>query len=79
MDIMLHFGRRGRENLALLKITDLAVTSDADGDRHVYTCCDEQTKNHQEDGDRAHGRMYEIKGNIFIIFISMDIFIVSNY
>jgi hypothetical protein len=31
MDIMLYFGRRGRENLRELKITDLALTTDADG------------------------------------------------
>ncbi|XP_067658215.1 uncharacterized protein [Haliotis asinina] len=63
LDIMLHFGRRGRENLAALRVTDLAVTTDAEGDMFVYMCTDEQTKNHQDDGDRARGRMYEKKDN----------------
>ena len=36
MDIMLYFGRRGRENLRELKITDLAPTTDADGLRYIY-------------------------------------------
>ncbi|XP_067669801.1 uncharacterized protein [Haliotis asinina] len=60
---MLHFGRRGGENLAALRVTDLAVTTDAEGDMFVYMCTDEQTKNHQDDGDRARGRMYEKKDN----------------
>ncbi|XP_046574535.1 uncharacterized protein LOC124282569 [Haliotis rubra] len=61
VEIMLHFGRRGRENLSVLRISDLAVTTDADGDMYVYMTRDEQTKNHQEDGGRAQGRMYEKK------------------
>ena len=36
MDIMLYFGRRGRKNLRELKITDFALTTDADGLRYIY-------------------------------------------
>jgi predicted nucleotide-binding protein len=59
MDIMLYFGRRGRENLRELKITDLALTTDADGLRYIYLKKDELTKNHQEEINTADGRMYE--------------------
>jgi len=55
-DIMLYFGRRGRENLRTLKITDFNCTNDGYMDR------DEQTKNHQDDENTASGQMYEIQG-----------------
>ena len=58
---MLHFGRRGRENLANLKRSDFAVKHDENGQMYIHKTWDEQTKNHQDDscksGDR---RMYEI-------------------
>lgn len=62
MDLMLYFGRRGRENLSVLTRDDFAVTTDAEGALYVYMKRDEKTKNHQDDDDRAEGRMYEIKG-----------------
>jgi hypothetical protein len=46
-----------------LKITDLALTTDADGLRYIYLKKDELTKNDQEETNTADGRMYEIKGN----------------
>ena len=59
---MLHFGRRGRENLKSLKCNDFAVTKDAEGELYVYSVHDESTKNHQSDMTRREGRMWEIKG-----------------
>ena len=46
-----------------LKITDIALTTDADGLRYIYLKKDELTKNDQEETNTADGRMYEIKGN----------------
>jgi len=43
-DIMLYFGRRGRENLRELKITDFNCTSDGDGHKYIYLDKDEKTK-----------------------------------
>ncbi|XP_021348603.1 uncharacterized protein LOC110447319 [Mizuhopecten yessoensis] len=64
VDLMLHFGRRGRENLATLKRSDFAVTTDAKHCMYVYKDTEERTKNHQDDSDRSgDGRMYEIKEN----------------
>ena len=62
MDIMLYYGRRGRENLRDLKITDFALTTDGEGLRYIYLKTDELTKNHREENNTADGRMYEIKG-----------------
>ena len=56
-DLMLYFGRRGRENIHDLKITDFAATTDVDGRVYVYIKWDELTKNHQEDENTADGRM----------------------
>ncbi|XP_021364170.1 uncharacterized protein LOC110457290 [Mizuhopecten yessoensis] len=61
VDIMLHFGRRGRENIRDLKKSDFATTTDAEGWRYIYLTKDELTKNHQADTNTAQGRMYEIK------------------
>ncbi|VDI58606.1 Hypothetical predicted protein [Mytilus galloprovincialis] len=55
---MLYFGRRGRENIHELKITDFAATTDADGRVYIYMSSDELTKNHQQDENTADGRMY---------------------
>ena len=66
IDIMLHFGRRGRENLSTLTRDDFAVTRNERGDLFVYKTKDEKTKNHQDDTEKsADGRMYEIKGMHF--------------
>lgn len=63
VDIMIHFGRRGRENLAALTRKDFAVQQDAAGTLFVYKSTDERTKNHQSDAERSSdGRMYAIKG-----------------
>jgi len=58
---MIHFGRRGRENLRSLKRSDFALSTDGAGDRYVYLT-DERTKNHQDDDSGAEGHMYEVKG-----------------
>ena len=62
MDLMLYFGRRGRENLIELKIIDFALTTDENGLRYIYLKKDELTTNHQEEGNTADGHMYEIRG-----------------
>ena len=63
VDIMIHFGRRGRENRASLTRKGFAVKQDSDGALYVYRTTDEQTKNHQMDHQKSSdGRMYEIKG-----------------
>jgi hypothetical protein len=41
---MIHFGHRGRENLASLTRKDFAVKQDSDGALYVYKTTDEQTK-----------------------------------
>jgi len=76
---MLHFGRRGRENLSNLTRQHFAVQRDADGKFYVYQGIDEKTKNHQSDSEvsvdsqvsvdselSVDGRMYEIKGTYLI-------------
>ena len=72
VDVMLHFGRRGRENLKEMKISDFWMTSDSDGLRYLYIKRDELTKNHQLDTNTAEGRMFEIKGELhFYQFMSI--------
>ncbi|XP_033759203.1 uncharacterized protein LOC117341461 [Pecten maximus] len=62
IDLMLHFGRRGRENLATLTRQDFAVGRDDEGALYVYKTTDELTKNHQDDSQKSSdGRMYEVK------------------
>ena len=69
---MLHFGRRGRENLRQLRRSDFEVRQDAEGLMYVCKTKDEQTKNHQDDSNMSKGRMYEIKGiNIFLQVIQI--------
>ena len=63
LDIMLHFGRRGRENLRTLSVSDFALRADPDGSSYIFMVRDEQTENHQLDTNTADGRIYEIKGN----------------
>ena len=65
LNIMIHFGRRGRENLRSLKVTDFAITTDDENSLYVYRTTDERTKNHQDDSERKLVRMYQIKGNRF--------------
>ena len=43
MDLMLYFGRRGRENLRKLKIMDFALTTDDKEMRYIYLKKDEPT------------------------------------
>ena len=62
VDVLLYFGRRGRENLYELKSTHLSATTDAEGLVYVYIKNDELTKNHQEDTNTADGRMYSLPG-----------------
>ena len=62
VNISIYFGRRGRENIRQLKITEFAVTTDAAGDLYLYKESDERTKNHQEDGGKKEARMYQVKG-----------------
>ncbi|CAC5398751.1 unnamed protein product [Mytilus coruscus] len=58
---MLHFGRRGRENLSNLTRKHFAVKCGADEKLYVYKVIDERTKNHQSDSElSSDGRMYEI-------------------
>lgn len=59
---MLHFGRRGRENLRHLQRSDFAVQRDGEGALFVYKTRDEQTKNHQNDDDGADGKINDIRG-----------------
>ena len=60
---MLHFGRRGRGNLATLTRLDFAVQQNEEGILFVYKTKDEKTKNHQNDnGKSSDGRMYQMKG-----------------
>ncbi|XP_062575925.1 uncharacterized protein LOC134237796 [Saccostrea cucullata] len=74
---MLHFGRRGRENLRDLQISDFSCSTDADGWKYVYLNKDELTKSHQNDPNSTDGRMYEIKDDprcpvqSFLDYISM--------
>ena len=46
VDVMLYFGRRGREKVHDLKICNFAATTDPDGEVYIYLTKDEQTKNH---------------------------------
>jgi hypothetical protein len=66
IDIMLYFGRRGRENLRNLKVDDFQVgIKQGGGDvehRFVYIQRDELTKNHQTYTNTTNGKMFEVKG-----------------
>jgi len=56
VDIMIHFARRGRENLRDLTRSHFAAAVDGSGTRYIYLG-DEKTKNHQDDDGGAEGRM----------------------
>ena len=58
VDIMLYFGRQGREKIHELKVTDFPATTDSEGKVYLYLRKDEQTKIHQDDPNSAKGRMY---------------------
>ena len=62
VDILLYFGRRGRENIRELKISDFACKQDGDGQIYVCFNKDELTKNHRTDTNSADGRMYQVPG-----------------
>jgi hypothetical protein len=62
VNLVVHFARRGRENLRKIKIADYAVTQDADGDWYMYQVNDERTKNHQDDANKEQARMYGRQG-----------------
>lgn len=59
-DVVLYFGRRGRENIHTLKISDFAATTDTAGSVYIFLVHDELTKNHQEDSNTSDGRMFSI-------------------
>ncbi|VDI61662.1 Hypothetical predicted protein [Mytilus galloprovincialis] len=61
IDLMLYFGRRGRENLRDLKVKDFEFSKQGGGDkehRYIRKQRDELTKNHKEDTKTAVGKMY---------------------
>ncbi|KAK3093105.1 hypothetical protein FSP39_011083 [Pinctada imbricata] len=60
VDIVLYFGRRGRENIHLLKLSDFSAKRDGEGNLYIYMDKDELTKNHQDDPNSAEGRMYQL-------------------
>jgi len=47
VDLMVYFGRRGRENMRDLKVDDFAASRDGEGSLFIYMVKDEVTKNHQ--------------------------------
>ena len=65
MDLMIYFGRRGRENMRYLKVDDFAATRDGEGNMYIYMVKDELTKNHHNDRNTAEGRMYAKPGILF--------------
>ena len=76
VDVMLHFGRRGRENLKDMRIVDFWMKTDSDGHRYIFINRDELTKNHQTDTNTAEGRMFEIKGKLhFYHFVDTNMHI----
>jgi hypothetical protein len=54
-------GRRRRENLWYLKITDFALTTDDGGLRYIYLKTDELTKKHREENNTADGRCMKLR------------------
>ena len=64
VDGMLHFSRRGRENLRQLKKADFSLRTDPNGLKYLCIERDELTKNHQTNNNTADGRMFEIKGTV---------------
>lgn len=71
VDVMLYFGRRGRENLRELKKCDFELSKSTSkqggGDketeyRYIRIKRDELTKNHKDDSNTAVGKMFEVKG-----------------
>lgn len=62
IDILIHFGRRGREGLRNLTVSDFVLTTDAEGSRYLYLKKDEATKNHRNDPNTATASMHEVPG-----------------
>lgn len=69
VDVLLYFGRRGRENLRDLKKCDFEVctkkSKQGGGDvelTYIRIKKDELTKNHRDDNNTAVGKMYEVTG-----------------
>ncbi|KAL4227037.1 AP-2 complex subunit sigma [Mactra antiquata] len=64
LDNLLHFSKRGRENLRAMKKTDFRFCTDSNGRRYV-TDVSKLSKNRRDDDDDYTGsnRMYEDKGN----------------
>ena len=54
-EIMLHFCRRGQENLRLLKISDFSIKSNDSGIRYIVKEKDELTKNRRENDEAQEG------------------------
>ena len=52
VNISIYFGRRGRENIRQLKITECAVTTDAAGDLYLYKESDEKQRIIKRTGER---------------------------
>ena len=44
VDLMVYFGRRGRENMRDLKVDDFAASRDGEGSLFIYMAKDEVTK-----------------------------------
>ena len=58
-------GRRGRENLRVMKKNTFQVAQDSNGRRFIYQAIDESNKNHNEmdDDPSTQGRIYKMQGN----------------
>ncbi|KAK3087634.1 hypothetical protein FSP39_008656 [Pinctada imbricata] len=59
IDVLIHFGCKGRQNLRGLKRSDFAIVHDEDGDMYVERVKDEEGK---DEIDQSDNRMYGIKG-----------------
>jgi hypothetical protein len=64
-DIMLHFCRRGRQNLRALRKTDFSVKIDASGVKYVEKIKDELTKNRRETDEAQETQtMFETRNSV---------------
>jgi GH15 family glucan-1,4-alpha-glucosidase len=75
---VIYYGRRGKEHLRELKITDCSCTSDGDGHKYIYLDKDEKAHNHQNDENTAVGRMYEVKVT-FVIYICTSTMLLHHF
>ena len=62
--IIFYMGRRGRENLRIMKKNTFEIGNDTNGLRYIYQCTDENDKNHNEqDTDMSNqAHIYEVPG-----------------